>query len=158
MSRQAAERNALHLESYDFDLTKFIEAHSESTVGYGSEFRSVAELKPLLGSHPNFPKLKSLLEEGMHYVFAREINEETKKVELATLVSRGNHKSATEESDRIKKLLAKDVTHGFSIPLPAEVVHRLPGAAVQPLGIVAQWTVQNDGTRKIKHRLTQDLS
>ena len=78
---------------------------------------------------------------------------------MESLIERGNHKSANDELARVKTLLAKDVVHGFSIPLPAELVRKLPGTAVQPLGIVAQWTVQpEDGTREIKHRLTQDLS
>jgi hypothetical protein len=39
-----------------------------------------------------------------------------------------------------------------------EIVSRIPGAAVQPLGIAKQRTVEPDGTRIPKYRLTQDLS
>ena len=39
-----------------------------------------------------------------------------------------------------------------------ETVLKIPGAMVQPLGLVQQWTVTPDGERVIKYRLTQDLS
>ena len=158
VNRTAAKHNARLLEGYGFDLARFIGDNLDSTLGYGSEFRGVEELEPLLWRHPNFPALKKLIKDGMDYVFARDINEETKTLELETLIERGNHKSANDELARVEALLAKDVVHGFSIPLPAELVRKLPGAAVQPLGIVAQWTVRPNGTREIKHRLTQDLS
>lgn len=59
------------------------------------------------------------------------IDEKTKKAELTTLLLRGNHKSANEESARVEALLAKDVIHGFLIPLPVKLIgSRLHGAAV----------------------------
>ena len=77
---------------------------------------------------------------------------------MTAMLARGNHKSAQQEQDRVGELLAKDVTHGFTIPLPIAAVELIPGAMVQPLGLVQQWTVDQDGARKAKFRLTQDLS
>jgi hypothetical protein len=37
-------------------------------------------------------------------------------------------------------------------------VERLVGAAVQPLGLTQQWTVDEAGNRVAKFRMTQDLS
>lgn len=37
-------------------------------------------------------------------------------------------------------------------------VHQIPGAAVQPLGLAQQWTPGEDGKRKAKFLLAQDLS
>ena len=74
----------------------------------------------------------------MDYVFSRELDLATKSEELQTILARGNHKSAQEFSEQVTVLLTKDVTHGFSVPLPTETVGRIPNAAIQPLGIVRQ--------------------
>jgi hypothetical protein len=146
------------MEKFDWDVLKLIEAYPGSTLGYGSEFWTVEELTPLLKRHPNFAALKDLLTKGMSYVFLREIDEDTKREEMQSLVTRGNHKSAQDEADQVKILLAKDVLHGFSIPFPARLLDRLRGAAGQPLGIAKQWTTGPDGKRIVKFRITQDLS
>lgn len=65
VSRSAANHNAKLLESYEFNLARFIGDYLDSTLGYGSEFRGMEELEPLLWRHPNFPALKRLIEEGM---------------------------------------------------------------------------------------------
>jgi hypothetical protein len=94
----------------------------------------------------------------MHYVFDRELESDERNDEVATMLARGNHKSAQLEQDRVGELLAKDVVHGFTIPLPIATIKLIPGAMVQPLGLVQQWTVGPDGERKVKFQLTQDLS
>jgi hypothetical protein len=38
------------------------------------------------------------------------------------------------------------------------VVERIRGAMVQPLGLATQYGLTEDGSRKVKYRLTQDLS
>ena len=158
MSERASAINAEVLRNVDFDLGRLILEHGSSTLGFGSEFRKVAELRPLIGRHPHFARLEKLLTEGMQYVFERELSPEERVDEVAAMLSRGNHKSAQTEPQRVGELLAKDVTHGFTIPLPIAVVELIPGSLVQPLGLVQQWTVDHDGKRKAKFRLTQDLS
>jgi hypothetical protein len=158
LSDEAALYNAELLDSVDCDLGRLIREHSASTLGFGSEFRGVGELRPLLSRHPHFPQLEALLTEGMPYVFTRELSTGEKESEVASMLARGNHKSAQQEQEKVGELLAKDVLHGFAIPLPAGFVSRIPGAMVQPLGLVQQWTVDEEGRRKIKYRLTQDLS
>jgi hypothetical protein len=155
---EAAERNERLLESVDFELEKLFEKYSDTTLGYGSEFRTVEELKPLIGTHPNFLALSQLLTGGMSYIFTRELDQITKLVELETLLARGNHKSAKDFPKEVGDLLAKDVLHGFTIPLPISAVRQIPNAAVQPLGLVSQWTLDGEGKRVVKRRMTQDLS
>jgi hypothetical protein len=91
---------------------------ADTTLGYGSEFRTVNQLRPIIGGHPNFDKLALLLTGGMPYVFKTELDSATKSAKLQTLLKRGNHKSAAESVDQLPKLLAKNVTHGFTIPIP----------------------------------------
>lgn len=158
ISEQAAKHNASVLGQVGFDVGRLIQSHESSTLGFGSEFRQVGELRPLLGRHPHFPQLEQLLSEGMSYVFDRELSPMEREKEVSAMLIRGNHKSAQAEQEQVGKLLAKDVLHGFAIPLPISAVRKIPGAMVQPLGLAQQWTVGPDGTRLIKYRLTQDLS
>ena len=157
-TEEAAHENEQLLKSFDFDIEKLIAAHSDTTLGYGSEFRSVEQLKPLIGRHPNFESLSLVLTMGMPYVFTKELDSVTKLTEMKTLITRGNHKSAKDFPDQVQKLLAKDVLHGFSIPLPVAALHNIPNAAVQPLGLAQQWTLDENGKRLVKFRITQDLS
>ena len=103
----AADANERLLEEVGYDLTKLIEKHAATTLGYGSEFRTVSELKPLIGTHPNFGALSLVLTSGMPYVFNRELDQATKLTELKTLLERGNHKSAKDLPDKVGELLAK---------------------------------------------------
>ena len=157
-SADALEANAKVLENVGYDLSRLIEENVGSTLDYGSEFRTVGELETLLGQHPNFDTLATTLKYGMSYVFNRELDELTKSEELQTLVKRGNHKSAQDNPEQVGILLGKDVLHGFVIPIPVKIIPLIPNAAVQPLGLVQQWTAKEDGTRAIKYRITQDLS
>ena len=157
-SDQAATHNARLIQEHGFSLASLIREHRSTTLGFGSEFRTVEELRPLLGGHTHFEKLADLLNNGMEYIFDRELNEAEREGEVKAMLARGNHKSAKSEPEQVQRLIAKDVLHGFTIPIPTETVLRIPGAMVQPLGLVKQWTVGPEGERTIKYRLTQDLS
>jgi hypothetical protein len=50
------------------------------------------------------------------------------------------------------------VAHGFSIPVSPKIIEEIKGAMVQPLGLATQHGLTKDGSRKVKHQLTQDLS
>ncbi len=158
ISEAASEHKAEVLRTVDFDLGRLIRNHGLSTLGFGSEFRKISKLRPLIGRHPHFPCLETLLTKGMEFVFDRELSPKERSGEVTAMLARGNHKSAKVEQERVGELLAKDVIHEFTIPLPVGVVKLIPGAMVQPLGRVQQWTVDQDGSRKAKSRLTQDLS
>ena len=83
----------------------------------------------------------------MSYVFDKDLDALTKSSELQKLIKRGNHKSAQESGEKIAELLSKDVKHGFAIPIPIDTVRKIPHAAVQPLGLVRQWSVDEKGAR-----------
>ena len=72
----------------------------------------------------------------MDYVFTRELSETERGCEVRAMLARGNHKSAEDKQEQVRKLIAKDVIHGFTIPIPLGVVTSIPGAMVQPLGLV----------------------
>ena len=157
-NESAAAKNEAELKSVGFSVDRLISKYADTTLGYGSEFRTVEQLRPLIGRHPHFEKLAQVLTSGMSYVFKRELDPATKSAELQNLLARGNHKSATDFPLEVGTLLEKDVSHGFVIPIPISAVSSIPGAAVQPLGLAQQWTLDEEGRRKTKFRLTQDLS
>jgi hypothetical protein len=86
------------------------------------------------------------------------LSEDERRAEVEAMIHRGNHKSVQEDSEAVEKLLAKDVLHGFSLPVDPSIVPRLPGAMVQPAGVVKQFSLQGDWSRSMKRRLTQDLT
>ena len=47
---------------------------------------------------------------------------------------------------------------GFQFVIPIELVPLIPNAMVQPVGLAKQWTLDEEGNRVVKYRITQDLS
>ena len=121
---EAAEHNGKILAQAGFDvLGRVLKAHQLSTLGYGCEFRPPDQLEPLLGRHRHFSLLRDLLTEGMScYFYKVKLTEEERAEELEAILARGNHESAKVESNHVSNLLAKDVTHGFSVPIPIDVI------------------------------------
>jgi hypothetical protein len=158
MSDEARKYNHDRLAEHNFDMSMLIQANQGTTLDYGSEFRPMYQLEPLLGAHPNFEAIKGFIEEGMPYIFKKEVDEETRLLEFEAAIERGNHKSAQKEPDRLLELISKDVKHGFSLPISTETARKLKGATAQPLGLVHQWSLNPDGSRVEKSRMTQDLS
>jgi hypothetical protein len=155
---EAIAANDKLLSEHGFDLASLLGDYQRTTLGYGSEFRPIDQLEKVLGGHSEFEVLADLIENGMGYRFKTAITEGERMKELHGMMERGNHKSAEEGSEKAAELLAKDVAHGFSIPVSPGVVERIRGAMVQPLGLATQYGLTEDGSRKVKYRLTQDLS
>ena len=74
------------------------------------------------------------------------------------MLGRGNHKLAQDQPAIVKQLLSKDVVNGFSMVIPIGAVSLIPNAMVQPVGLAKQWTLDEEGDRKVKYRITQDLT
>ncbi len=74
----------------------------------------------------------------MTYRFETEISDATRVAELNAIMERGNHKSAESRPEHVAKALAKDGTHGHSIPIPAATVTKFQGAMAQPPGMPEQ--------------------
>ena len=158
VSPSAVAHNGKVLARAGFDVGRVLADHQHTTLGYGCEFREVEQLRPLLGRHRHFPQLADLFTNGMSYHYKTHLSESERQEELEAILARGNHKSATTEAAYVSDLLAKDVIHGFSVPIPLDTIRLINGAAVQPLGIAIQKTLDEWGTPKVKRRLTQDLT
>ena len=154
------EHNARIVAAAKFDLQNLLPVHQQTTLGFGTEFRPQADLELLLGKHPHFPFVSKVLSGGMdyHYHDGADLTETDRLAEMAGQLHRGNHKSVEKDIDTVRELLSKDVTHGFTLPLPVECAPQIKGAMIQPLGVVKQWSLNATGERTAKFRLTQDLS
>ena len=67
LTSEAAMKNYLVLRKYNFDFEAALAANSSSTLGYGSEFKDAKTLEPLFKFHPFWPRLKSILEQGLDW-------------------------------------------------------------------------------------------
>ena len=65
-------------------------------------------------------------------------------------LQRGNHKSISQALEQARELLAKDVKHGFTIPLPIECAPRIKGGMIEPLGVVKQCFLNEHNERVTK--------
>jgi hypothetical protein len=63
-TREAAKHNSSVLASFNHDIHKAILAQPNSQLTYGSEFKYHNTLEELLQDHPNWTKLKELLQHG----------------------------------------------------------------------------------------------
>jgi hypothetical protein len=153
MTPKAREHNTKILEECDYDLEKVIQQNTGSTISHGSEFRDEETLRAILGNHPYYNDFKPFLSQGVDFVFTEEITEEVRVEELEANLERGN-----QQEETLSKLLAKDVKHGFAVPLCKGAVRSIPGAMVQPCGITSQFTLEPNGSRAVKKRLTHDMS
>jgi hypothetical protein len=150
--------NTKFLADRNWDLRTALEDQQGSTVSHGSEFRPIEQLSTIVGNHQTFSFLKQMFEEGFGYHLTRELSEEERQAEYDAQYDRGNHQSALIDKDQVKKLLDADVLHGFALPILATEAHNLKGVHLQPGGIVSQFSINSDGTRKLKKRFTHDLS
>jgi hypothetical protein len=155
---QSARHNTSILEDYGFDLDRLFAAHSDSTVGYGSEFRPIDQLDRVLGGHPNYPQFRPNVTSGMSFLGKCLPSEEERVRDLELAIAWGNHKSALDHEDEVRLLLAKDVKHGFAVPVTLTAVRRMSGTLVQPAGMVEQFTLDENGVGEVKRRLTHDDS
>jgi hypothetical protein len=158
LSDESVRFNSELLRESDLDLETFLAKHQNTTLNFGSEFRPIADLEKILGNHPNFGFFSEVLERGMDYRFTDYLTEAQRQAEVTAMMKRGNHKSVQKDSDAVAKLLEKDVLQGFFLPVSPDLVPNLAHAMVQPAGVVKQFSPQEDGSRVLKSRLTQDLS
>ena len=157
MSLEAAEKNFCVLAKYGMDFGKALEAQNKSPLGYGSEFRPPEVLQQVFGCHPIWARFHSLLLRGSDWPM-EELSSELRKGDVQDALKFGNHKGATEKPVLLKKLVAKDVIHGYGLVLPLTKVLRIPDLLMAPMNIMNQNTIDEHGRIVGKDRLTHDQS
>lgn len=79
---------------------------------------------------------------------------EQQSCDLVAIIERGNHESAKAHPATLEKMLHDKVLHGWQlVPLPVEAVHMIPSAVVAPLGMVTQFSIDEQVNRIEKFRL-----
>jgi hypothetical protein len=151
----APAHNAKQLADAEFDLSQLLNQNRHTTLHFGSEFRRLDQLEDVLGGHPLFAQLRTILTNGMDYRFKTELSETDCLLELTQMHERGNHKSSKAEPAIVNPLLLKDVTHGFSIPIPPHIVPLIVGALVQPFGLAKQFTL-NEAIGRTSRQIPPD--
>jgi hypothetical protein len=158
LSEEAVLHNTELLSDSNLSMESLLMKHQDTTLGFGSKFRPLDQLELVLGQHPNFPFFADVLANGMSHCFTEELSDEQRRAGVNAMILRGNHKSVQQESEAVRKLLEKDVLHGFSLPVSPDIVPNIANAMVQPAGVVKQFSLTEDGSRVLKSQLTQDLT
>jgi hypothetical protein len=70
---EAAQHNISLLREIDYDFQNFFQDQAGSTPAFGSEFRPIEQLHPLLRQHLGFEELAEILIAGMPYRYSKEI-------------------------------------------------------------------------------------
>lgn len=157
LTEEAANKNFCVLKRFEMNLETAIDAQQNSPVGYGSEFRPIHILKPLLQHHPYWNHIQRLLSKGSDWPLS-PIDEQQRQVDLKEAIAFGNHKGAETNTSLLTTLIEDDVTHGHLLPLPLGKIHRIPGAIISPMNIIQQDTIDESGNTIPKYRLTHDQS
>jgi hypothetical protein len=157
MDKESAQNNFLFLERHKLDLSKALRAQQGSPLDYGSEFKPVEALECLFGLHPNWKRMKKILEKGSEWPMD-ELDPESRLSDLEDAIAFGNHKGATKNEVLLKKLVEKDVTHGYGLVLPLDKMKLIPGVLMAPMNIINQNTIDETGKIIVKDRLTHDQS
>ncbi len=124
---------------------------------FGSEFRDPIDLEPLLSLHPNWIALKEILLNGATFPL-KPISREDRSLDLTFHLERGNHKSAHNFQDALRTIIDDDISRGFALPLPKDILFQIQNASLAPLGCVAQDSINDKGERLQKIRMTHDQS
>ena len=157
LDREAAVINFEVLKKYELNLEAALDAQKNSPLGYGSEFRPTRCLKSIFKCHPNWKRMKSILENGSAWPL-EDLPDANKKRDLAEALAFGNHKGAKANPKLLRKLVEKDVLFGYGLVLPLESLRAIPGALLAPMNIMKQNTINKHGRIMEKDRLTHDQS
>ena len=154
----AATHNKTILSSHNHHLGSVIDAYPMSSIAYGSEFRPIHQLEPLLSQHPYWPKLASTLSSGSHYPLLGSRTPEDRTMDLEFFHTYNNHKSASSDIgiQLATDLLHSDVHHERALPLPIDYIDHIIGSELCPLGIAEQHTINDRGEIINKHRACHD--
>lgn len=157
LTKEVGLKNYLVLKKHGLDLSRALSAQAGSPMSYGSEFRPVAHIEQIFSRHPNWQRLKSILECGSDWKL-EELSEEERVSDLVEALEFGNHKGATMKPDLLKELVLKDVQYGYAFVLPLNKILSVPGVCMAPMNISPQHSIDEYGNIVPKDRLTHDRS
>jgi hypothetical protein len=137
--RLAAAHNAEILKRSNINLNRIICHQHPSQISYGSKFRSLSD-------HPLWTHLKDILDNRA--IFPLEpISDDNRAIDFAYHRDWGNHKSLSQFATFIDPIISENIEHGFALPLPIDLLDKLPNSSLASLGCHKQ-TMINDLGKK----------
>ena len=85
-SNKAMRHNSQLLKESGYNLEKLFLANSGTTLKYGSKFGPINQLRQVMGAHPQFEELATVLTHGVDYRFHRELSEAHRLEELSGML------------------------------------------------------------------------
>ena len=98
------------MHKYNKDLSKAIADQLNSPLGYGSEFFPTNTLEVLFSRHPNWTRMKNILENGSAWPLEK-LEESKRETDMKESLSFGNHKGAVRNPNFLRKLIEKEPIH-----------------------------------------------
>ena len=101
--------------------------------------------------------MKQVLTHGSRWPL-QPLNKENQIKDIKETFVFGNHNSAIQQQDLLRKLVTDDIVRGFALPLPLDKIVHIPRVLLAPLNIQAQNTINKWGKTTPKNQRTQDQS
>jgi hypothetical protein len=154
---EAAAHNSAILKAANYDLQRLIADNGNCSMAPGAEFRPVELLEHVFAGHPCWPQVKEMLTDGAKFPLRKQTPEEQQS-ELRNIMDYGNHKSAQKGAAIVLDKLEDEIKKGWQIPITTDSLHEIPDAAVGPVGLADQLTIDEKGNVIPTKRLTHDQS
>ena len=90
---------------------------------------------------------ENILENGSAWPL-EELEESKRETEIKEALSFGNHNSTVRNPKFLRKLIEKDVFHGYGLVLPLSNIDRIPGVLLAPMNIMTQNTINEHGENR----------
>jgi hypothetical protein len=156
-TENGATYNLEVLRKYNLDHGKALKMQQDSPFGKGKEFKPPSVLQQVFGLRPLWNRMEAFLSEGSKWPLA-EISKNERQQNLVDALTFRNHKGALQNPVILKKLIAKDVKYGYSLPVPLSSIQLIPGLVMAPMNIMEQNTIDKFGRIIQKDRLTHKKS
>ena len=150
--------NSQLIERFDFDMQRVIDSHPDSVITPGSEFRTAQILEPLLAGHPYWSRFHHNITHGVSYPLTAEEDEPARRAENEAILEYGNHASGKKNPEALSKVLRKDASKGFSLPITFDCAKRIKHSRISPMGVAHQLGIDANGDLVPKDHLTHDQS
>ena len=106
MNQESAHKNLCVFKKYDYKLDSALEAHKDSPLSYGSEFRATEILEPIFFQHPHWNRMKLILQNSSSWPM-EDLPLQEKSNDLQEALAFGNHKGAASNPEVLRDLVKK---------------------------------------------------
>ena len=121
----------------------------------------MTDISPLIDCHKNAKTIRRNISTGVDYpIKLDDYNDTDRLADLKAAMEKGNNKSAShpESIIALEKSYTKEVAKGWMLPIHPDILHKIDGIGVIPVGCTAQTTIDENGDKMDKRRTTHDCS